>query len=240
MRILKLVVIPVSFLLLVLSFWNRDALRDDMQFDSMLLNEPVQAAINENSYTTTVAGETYEVAPLYDYELTGLVVSYNVHSSVSLMHRMGHQLNVADFCVVWGDNVNDRPLSRYDFWNQEFTCNVRWAAGTEKIAWHQISNNHLISDDPDIRKQLNDIGIGDQIHIRGRLADYRNVKQSQFRETSTNRDDMGNGACETLIVDSVEILKSYTSTWRKLMYGAALIFLSALAMFLAAPFRVAH
>ena len=63
-------------------------------------------------------------------------------------------------------------INALEFWNGIFTCNVKTG---DRDAWaafdmYQLSNNHLISDDPAIRDAVTDISIGDQIRVRGYLA----------------------------------------------------------------------
>ena len=51
---------------------------------------------------------------------------------------------------------------------------------------------------------------GDQIKIKGYLVDYKVAKDGQTlftRGTSTTRTDNGNGACETIYVEDVEIIR---------------------------------
>lgn len=72
----------------------------------------------------------------------------------------------------------------------------------------QLSNNHLLTADTSIRDKLKDIKIGDQIRIRGWLSSYRNSKGGS-RGTSITREYSGNGACETIYVNQVDILNKY-------------------------------
>lgn len=59
-------------------------------------------------------------------------------------------------------------------WNGILTCNVSMR---DRAAWAafdslQLSNNHLVSDDALLREAVLDVGIGDQIRVRGWLASY--------------------------------------------------------------------
>ena len=95
----------------------------------------------------------------------------------------------------------------------------------------------MISDDKFIRKKLRKIRVGDQIRIAGWLASYKNLNNGGTRGTSITRDDEGNGACETIYVSEVSILKHYSSVWRKLMYLFLLVFIVSLVMYVKAPHR---
>lgn len=233
-------IILVSFSLVAWSFMNRNKLLDDMSVASWLLDEPIQFATDREARTETVGDYDYEIKPLYDYEISGLVVSYRRHSPKQGMHRLTKDhLNVADICIVWGKNATDIPLTKIEFWNQDFICYVR----TENDIWRrfnmdELSNNHLITNDPAVRAAISEVGVGDQITIKGWLAEYRNVQTGGHRGTSTIRTDTGNGACETILVDSITIETSYTSKWRTIMYVALLVFLASLAWYFIKPMRM--
>ncbi len=233
--------ILLSFSILVMSFWNRDRLRDDMAVESYLTAEPVQVETEREEQTASVGDYDYEITPLYDYEITGLVVSYRLHSGKHGVHRLTKDnLNVADLCIVWGANATDLPLTEFKFWNREFTCYVQTksSAHWESFNGHELSNNHLITNDPDVRDAIRDVRIGDQVTIRGWLAEYRNVQTGGLRGSSTVRTDTGNGACETILVDDITIVSSYTSNWRVMMYLSLLVFLASLGWYLIKPVRV--
>ena len=179
----------------------------------------------------------YEIQPLYDYEIYGLVVSYEHHDGNYNLHkRRADHINVADFCVVWGENASSGYLDKIDFWNGQFTCNY---STRDQQAWdsfntNQISNNHLLTDYKYVQKRLSKVSIGDQIRIKGWLSSYKNSKGSS-RGTSITRDDQGNGACETIYVQELDILRSYTSNWRKLMYLSLVLLIFALVWYLKTP-----
>ncbi len=206
-----------------------------------LKGEPTQNKIEKSAFSVNVNKVDYEIQPLYDYELYGLVVSYEIHDGNYNLHkRWNDHLNVADYCVVWDKSAFTEYLPEIKFWNGQFTCNF----GTkDQQAWErfepaQLSNNHLISDDKYIRKKLRKIKVGDQIRIAGWLTSYKNLNTGGTRGTSTTRDDVGNGACETIYVNEVSVLRHYSSVWRKLMYLFLLILIVSLIMYFKAPHRV--
>lgn len=233
--------ILLSFSMLMLSFWNRNDLRDDMGVEEWLTDEPVQIETDRSDQTESVGGYDYEIMPLYDYEISGLVVSYRLHSGKHGVHRLTKDnLNVADICIVWGDNATTLPLTQFQFWNREFTCYVKTKSSShwQQFNGDELSNNHLITNDPAVRDAIRDVSIGDQITIKGSLAEYRNVQTGGLRGTSTVRHDTGNGACETILVDEMTIVSSYTNNWRMLMYLSLLFFLGSLSWYILKPVRV--
>jgi hypothetical protein len=101
---------------------------------------------------------------------------------------------------------------------------------------YQLSNNHLISADPFIRDRVAEIRVGDQIRVKGSLARY-GADGSGLRGTSTTRDDTGDGACETILVEEFEIAVPGFNGWRAAMYAALAVLAAALALHFAMPYR---
>ena len=147
-------------------------------------------------------------------------------------------LNMLDVCVIWGDNTKNPRLDKIDFWNGIFTCNVqtRDQQAWERFDGSQLSNNHLLSADEYIRKQVKGVNVGDQIRVKGFLTGYSSAGVGK-RGTSTTRTDTGDGACETLFVERFEIVQAATSYWRVSMYVALLILLISLAAHFRRPYR---
>ncbi len=232
--------IPLSFILLLISFWNRNDLSDDMEILEELRQEPIQKRAEKSVFSSTVNKTTYEIQPLFDYELYGLVVSYELHDGNYNLHkRWNDHLNVADYCVVWDTSAFNEFLPNIKFWNGQFTCNfeTRNQQAWDNFNTEQLSNNHLITDDEYIRKKLRKISIGDQIRITGWLSSYKNLSHGGVRNTSITREDQGNGACETIYVNDVSVLKSYNSIWRYAMYLSLLVFIISLFMYVSAPHK---
>ena len=239
LRTLNTAVMIVSAVTLAVAFFNRNDLPGTIAFDPKLKDEPQQREIHERPLVVPYAGVEYRVEPLYEYELYGLVVSYRQHDGEDSMHRWSNDhLNVADVCVVWSDTAFSPTLGELDFWNGIFTCNVQTR---DSVAWanfkmNQLSNNHLISADPFIRDRVAEVRVGDQVRIKGSLARYGAVGGG-LRGTSTTRDDTGNGACETILVEDFEVVVPGFSLWRVTMYAALALLIATLAVHFAAPYR---
>ena len=232
------ILIATSFLWLLVSFWNRNDLPGNIEYVSEIANEPEQTATREKPFYATVNDVKYLIEPEYAYDLTGMIVSYRHHEGNSRMHRQANDhLNIADVCVVWGDNTKSQ-LQKLDFWNGIFTCNVftRDMQAWESFDMNQLSNNHLISDDDFIRRQTRKIQIGDQIRVRGYLASYSNPGDGR-RGTSTTRTDTGDGACETVFVESFRIVQPATSYWRISMWVSLSLFLAGLFVHFKRPYK---
>jgi hypothetical protein len=233
------IVIAASFVWLLISFWNRNDLPRTIELLPALADEPKQTTTKSRSFEATYNEISYRVEPEFDYELHGMIVSYRHHEGDSRMHaRAGDHLNMLDVCVVWGDNAANPLLHKIDFWNGIFTCNVktRNQEAWDSFDMFKLSNNHLISADDLIRRQVKEIKVGDQIRVRGYLASYSNEGGGK-RGTSTTRLDTGDGACETLFVEQFEIVQAATSYWRISMYASLAIFLFSAFMYFRRPYR---
>lgn len=238
MRSATNVVIVISFLWLLVSFWNRNELPGSIDYVAGIASAPQQTGTDRRSFEAVWDGVAYRVDPEYDYDLVGMIVSFRHHDENSRMHRLADDhLNMLDVCVVWGNNTSGAQLDKIDFWNGIFTCNVktRDQAAWESFDMYQLSNNHLISDDDFIRDQVRKVKVGDQVRIQGVLASYESP--GGLRGTSTTRTDTGDGACETIYVDRFEILQPATSYWRISMYAALATLSVGLFLFFRRPFK---
>jgi hypothetical protein len=238
-RTLNTWLLATSAIALAVCFFNRNDIPSAIDFHPRLSDEPRQKEIEKTPLQVAYAGVDYRVEPLYDYELYGLVVSFRQHDGESSMHRWSNDhLNMADVCVVWSDTAFSPYLGELDFWNGIFTCNVQTR---DSVAWshfktNQLSNNHLLSEDPYLRDRAAEIRVGDQIRVQGWLARYGAVGGG-LRGTSTTREDTGDGACETIYVRELEIVRPGFSPWRLGMYIALAMLVATIAMHFALPYR---
>ena len=233
------IVIAASFICLLVSFWNRNDLPRNIQYQPEVLTEPLQRSTAKAAFSANYEGVEYRVDPEFEYELYGMIVSYRHHDGKSRMHaRANDHLNMLDVCVVWGDNTKNSLLHKINFWNGIFTCNVktRNQEAWDQFDMYQLSNNHLISDDERTRDRVTEIQVGDQIRVRGYLASYSS-ENGGTRGTSTTRLDTGDGACETLYVERFEIIEHARSNWRISMYVSLLILCIGLVVHFVRPYR---
>jgi len=231
--------LAASAVALVVCFWNRNDIPGSIELDARLADEPRQRPVIEQPLTLRYSDVDYRVEPLYEYELHGLVVSYRQHDGESFMHRWSNDhLNMADVCVIWGDSAESEHLGKLKFWNGIFTCNVQTR---DSEAWasfdiYELANNHLISADPRIRDRVADVRIGDQIRVKGRLARY-GAEGGGLRGTSTTREDTGDGACETILVEEFAIVERGSSSWRTGMYLSLVLLAVAIGIHFVLPYR---
>jgi hypothetical protein len=186
------------------------------QIDRRLALDPIQKPTTRAPFEVDKHGVKYRIRPVADYELRGLVVSY--HDSESwhdFYHKLWNdRLNFRDFGVVWGFNALGGVYRDVRFSSGDFTLEYRVVdeAVWSRFRLDQVSNNHILASKPDVESTLRRIGKGDQILLRGVLCEYSH--EGGERGTSLTRTDSGNGACETIYVDSVSILREANSAWR--------------------------
>ena len=188
--------LAANVLVLGLALWQSDALPAPAELVPGLQDEPLQTPVNQGAYTTSSEGVTYTIAPLYAYDLVGLVVSkHDAKTWWDYLHReWNDNLNIVDLCVIWGNNARNGSYADMDFSSGQFTCNFSTRSDAAFAAFDQtaISNNHLLTDQPALAKKLRTVRVGDQIHFRGHLAEYSHQHGTDFkRGTSTVRTNTG-------------------------------------------------
>lgn len=236
-----------SLVLLAVTFVHKDRLPDPTSFDDLRLEPPLQTPTERAPFVTQVRDQAYRIAPRYDYELHGVVVSYSDADAIkNIWHHASWQdfINVRDLCVVWGENVRSGVYHQMAFRNDSWTCWAGWAERTvgERFQMSALANNHLLTDDARLMKTLMAVEPGDQIRLRGVLADYANLGNGYARGTSVTREDTGNGACETIYLDEIEIIRKANPGVRRLHDFARWLALTTgvgfLVMLPIAPVRV--
>ncbi|CAN5476781.1 hypothetical protein BH10BDE1_BH10BDE1_26360 [soil metagenome] len=202
--------------------------------------EPIQVDIPADSpeaKTFSIAFEKnlYTIYPKATYSIEGLVVSQHRSDSLfDLMHtQAGDTLNSRDICTVWGQMLAAGVYRDIEFWSGDFTCNYRFSGLETAAVFHpnEFSNTHVLSRDAEVRRQLNALETGDEYRMTGRLVDY-DIYPNGRRNSSLVRTDTGEHACEVMLVDSVEILKSHNKIFHTMsLIGYWLALISLFAIF---------
>jgi hypothetical protein len=182
---------------------------------------PLQRPTSREPFWVETSGQRYRIEPVFDYALEGVIVSYHNADGISDIWHHDKWLdfiNIRDLCVIWGANVSNGVYLDMEFENDSWTCWAHWPDRETGARFHmtQLSNNHLLVDDEYVKRNLMAAQPGDHIRITGQLAAYMNPSNGFQRGTSTRRDDTGNGACETLYVESFEIINKANPRWRML------------------------
>lgn len=233
------ILLGASFMVLVISFWQRNDLPKNIVVRPEVEREPLQSRTQKAPFDVIYNDTEYRIEPEYNYDISGVIVSFRHHEGTSRMHaRANDHLNMLDVCVVWGGNAGNPALQFFDFWNGIFTCVFKTRSDDAWRAFEpeQLSNNHLVSDNDWIREKVRGVEVGDQIRVRGYLTSYSNVDGGR-RGTSTTRKDTGDGACETIYVEQFDIIEPVLNRWRVSMYSSLAIFLVGLIVHFRRPYR---
>lgn len=208
------IALVITIVLVIWAVWHKPQLpATDYIQDEIVTQMPKQEKMEEKPFTTTLKDYTYTIYPLFSYEQYGLVVSQHAGDSFLNIYHEQDPGNVKDICVVWGENISGGAYKKVQYKSGEFTCSYRYNTSLNPpFLPNALANNHVIPANEQIAKTIKQIGIGDQIHIKGYLANYsvadKNGAQIFTRNTSTTREDTGNGACEIIFVTDIEILRA--------------------------------
>lgn len=230
--------------LLAASLLLRHALPAPADLRPELRNEPAQAPTQATPFTTAVGDITYTITPRAEYEIWGLVVSrHDADTWWDWIHTAwSDRLNVVDLCLVFAENAASGGYVGIDYSSGQFVCYAQTKSDDiwRRFSLRALSNNHLLADRPSLVARLRDVRIGDQVRIRGWLAEYEHNHGFAFRRgTSLTRDDTGNGACETIYVQELDVLRAGGGPWRRLPWLALALIVAGAIVWARAPLRVA-
>jgi len=203
----------VAAALFALASWSLRRLPERGVVRQEVLQPPIQFVTDRAPFEFVYKGKRCEVRPVARYELWGLVVSHNDIHSFSDIYHDSTSVDTRDLCVVWGGNAERGAYREAKFWSGPWTCYFETPAGLP-FDRTEISNNHLITDRPEIRAALGRTHVGDQVHLAGLLVDYRMEDWGGFwRRTSRVRNDSG---CEVVFLEQFEVLERNAAGWHAL------------------------
>jgi len=231
------IILLIGIIIFIYSYFQKDKLPQKEEILPGLYQEPIQAETENLPFKLERNDIVYDIVPLFNYELYGLVVSeHNSKSWFDYYHeRWKDFINLKDICVIWGDNIKTGAYQELKFHNGSFTCYIDFKSGVDKNTVSQkfkndaLSNNHLLSGNDIINQKIIKAKKGDQVYLRGYLVQY---SHDEFkRGSSVNRTDTGNGACETIYLTDFEIIKEANVFWRlAYSYSKYLIIISIILL----------
>jgi len=215
MKLLKIILkilLLISVLVLGVTFFTKKQLPVSKEIVELLAIDPIQIKIEEEPFIISKGELNAEIVPRYDYDLYGLVVAdYNSE----VWHDVTHEddpFNSKDICAIWGRNLKNNLHQQARYSHGEFTCYYKTETWDIYRAFNeeQFSNSHLLPASESVYERIMSTKVGDQVHIKGMLVDYRILApgiKTGFRRSSSIREDKGNGACEVIYVTGFEVLK---------------------------------
>lgn len=187
------------------------------EIDSRLYGGPIQTMTDKKLFNVVCDGKEWKVEPLRQYEMYGLLVSYNDSDGlVDYIHEEWGDtaFNFRDLGLIWGGNISSESYVNVKFYNT--TTWIHWRVPSRyrgTFLGDGISNNHVLSADTEIKDLILSSDVGDQIYFKGYLCNYSDDNGFK-RCSSLTRTDRGNGACETVYVTDFKIIKSANVVWR--------------------------
>ena len=227
-----------------ITFFTKDNYRNVDEIVPPVLKKPVQKKpANMDGINFINNDYEYELVPLYDYEIAGLVVHRMDYSWFSIYK--GDSVFPLDLCMIWGSNAENKIYqSRSLSFSQDMRfCFYRWW-GNVKFNQQEVSNNHLLINSEEIEKKIRNISTGDQVKIKGQLVNVRaknlgtpGTYDPEFFEwnTSVSRTDTGGGACEVILVNEVYMLEKANTVshhiYKNSFYGLIILICTNIVWF---------
>ncbi len=236
----------IAVVVLGMSFFQKDKLPGPEFFSDAVLSDPLQTPTDKAPFQTQINNQVYTITPLFDYHLSGVVVTdYESGSLGDIYHHRQWKdfLNVKDLCVVFGKNVQSDVFRKLRYRSGPWTCffQIPDRQTGKQFRSDQLSNNHILTDNIDLHRLVMRAAPGDEVRISGMLANYQNQATGFERETSISRTDTGNGACETIFVTDFSITKKANHLWRMMYriagWAASLAILGFIATLLVRPVK---
>ena len=144
----------------------------------------------------------YTLTELARYEITARVLGKERYYL-----DVGADLVPVDLALGWGAMSDSKVLQALDISQRGRFYFYRWKdqppIPAQEIVSHS-ANTHLIPANPSIEKKIKSVRPGQVVHIKGSLVEASAPNGGLWRSSLT-RDDSGNGACELVRVESIEI-----------------------------------
>jgi len=234
----------ILFIILITTFFTRNNIHNVDEITDKATNQPVQEEIpNAEEIKFEKDGYLWQLTPLYDYEISGLVVGRMNYEIFSIDKYTS--LFPIDLGLIWGSNVATKVYQdkRVKFKQDSRWCWAWWESGVV-FNLNEFSNNHLFTREKDLSDEAKKINRGDQVTIKGKLVDVIATPleangvsgQNITWKSSITREDDGAGACEIIYVEDIEVLKKGNMLSRFLFwfsfYGLIFIIIWSISYFL--------
>jgi hypothetical protein len=177
--------------------WYRQ--RPIVQPSGLLVDrEPQQT---EPALRTLIHHGDFELTPLADYAIEARVLSRQDYSFDS-----GSSLAPTDLAVGWKRMSDNAVIEQLELSQSARYFSYRWkSAAPIPVAEivRSAANMHMIPADAAIARRLARVRIGEIVAMHGQLVQARRNDGWSWT-SSLRRDDNGGGACELMLVDSIE------------------------------------
>jgi hypothetical protein len=145
----------------------------------------------------------YLLQPLADFEIEARVLSREDYSIDA-----GSDLSPTDLALGWGRMSDTAVIDQLDISQSVRFFTYRWRENPPiplKEIERSSANMHVIPADKQVARDLDKVRQGSLIRLQGKLVEARRSDGFHWRSSLT-REDTGAGACELILVESIERL----------------------------------
>jgi len=187
------VVLLIGLVVLFFSLLFKNRWPKPFEIRPECLQEPVQTQEDvPEPFIDEAKGYRYEVQPLFNYELWGMVVSSHYAGSITdFAHDAWKDYLTSRTSASSSPEPGDRrlPLRELPQPGLHLLLQLPGPRRRELFSGAHIANNHLITSDPVLVRAIKRARRGDQVRIKGWLVNYRHEGSPYGRSTSTVRTD---------------------------------------------------
>lgn len=184
-----------------------------------ILPNPIQESVEKESFTVKKSGINIEITKLARYDITGKVEGIKDFSGNFLANLFSFNsenftnfISPRDLALSWGnvaldENSNTIGADQYFFNGNRvvlftYAYELTSKYGKEYIGTH-VSNNHIITLDNDLKRELLKIKQSDVVRIIGYLVDCKADNGWSWGPSSMSREDTG---CEIILAEDIVIM----------------------------------
>jgi hypothetical protein len=163
--------------------------------------EPLQEPTTRPPFELETRGGRVTVTPRAEYDIAAVVLGVEPYWLDATAF-----LSPFDFALAWGEVADPELYGKLDVdqsWRFYFWRTDDPAVDVGSVIRHS-ANTHLIPGSAGVRRALADVSAGDAVRLVGALVDVRSDRGLTWN-TSLVRTDHGDGGCEILWVDSIQI-----------------------------------
>ncbi len=165
--------------------------------------EPIQLTIE--SAPDIPLGD-WRLIPRASYDITARVLGRE-------RYHFDHIANLVpvDLALGWGPMSDSEILKTITISQGARFYTLHWITSPpfppNELMLHS-ANTHIIPATQSLARRLERLRVGEVVHIAGQLVDAERTDGSWAIHTSLRRDDTGDGACEVMRVETLDVLPS--------------------------------
>ena len=181
------------------NWWSRERVVDQPP-GVLAPDEPRQVDVAADR---RIVHRGYDLIPRARYDITARVLRKEIYRLDG-----GAGLAPVDLGVGWGpmsdsavlDHIRFSQMGRFLYWDARDSAFPIPA----KVLQNHAAQMHMVPADDALETRLKRLRPGQMVHVQGWLVDIRGPGGFMW-STSLRRDDTGDGACEIVLVESLDV-----------------------------------